>query len=170
MVISDTYIGMTMLALERDHSMLTVRVVRGIVNHFPIRKSEWGMALAAFGMALVLRFQPDMFENGKSFTTMAQWADETTWGLFAVIIAIIRFIALGVNGTFQGFGYSPHLRLFASVAGLLFWSQFVLGVLIAAYFHEGAMSAIVAYGTFCFFEGCNIFQSAWDRDQQARKK
>lgn len=159
-----------MKSFESEPTMpLTVRVVRGIVNHFPIRKSEWGMGIAAFGMALVLKFQPDMFATGKSFITMSQMAQETTWGLLAITIAIVRLVALGVNGTFQGFGYSPHLRLFASVLGLLFWSQFVLGILISAWFNNGAYSGVVAYGVFCFFEGCNIYQSAWDRDQQARK-
>ena len=150
--------------------MLTVRIVRGIVNHFPIRKSEWGMGFAALGMAMVLRFQSEMFATGRSFVTMAQMADEITWGILAITIGLIRGIALGVNGSFAGFGYSPHLRLLASILGLLFWSQFVLGILIAAIYHGGAMSGIVAYGTFCFFEFCNIYQSEWDRRQQARKK
>lgn len=127
------------------------------------------MAFAALGMGLVFRFQPEMFATGKSFTTLAHWADEMTWGLLAISIFIVRIIALGVNGTFQGFGYSPGLRLLASLAGLAFWSQFALGVIISAVYHGGAMSAIVAYGTFCFFEGCNIYQSAWDRRKQARK-
>lgn len=154
-----------------ENPMLVIRrITTGIVNHFPIRKSEWGMGIAAAGMALAFRIQPDMFESTKTFVTMGQIADEITWGLFAVSIFIIRLLALGVNGTFEGFGYSPHLRLIASVAGLLFWAQFVLGVLISAYFHDGAMSAIVAYGTFCFFEGCNIVQSASDKANQSRRK
>lgn len=146
--------------------VITVRrVTDGIINHFPIRKSEWGMGLAALGMAVVFRFQPNIFEASRSFEMLEQMFDETTWGLLAITIAIVRLIALGVNGTFQGFGYSPHLRLFASALGLIFWSQFVLGIVIAAVFYGGAWSGVVAYGTFCFFECCNLFQSAFDRDQ-----
>lgn len=146
--------------------MITLRrVTDGIINHFPIRKSEWGMGFAAFGMAMVFRFQPDIFEASKSFGMLARMADETTWGLLAITIAIARLAALGVNGTFQGFGYSPHLRLIASVLGLMFWAQFAIGIVIAAVYYDGAWSGVVAYGTFCFFECCNLFQSAFDRDQ-----
>lgn len=160
---------MSQKVFERDE-MLSVILVRGIVNHFPIRKSEWGMGIAALGMTVVLRLQPDMFDVSKTFTTMSQMAGEMTWALVALVIGCIRIIALGVNGSFVGFRYSPHLRLFASVVGLMFWGNFLLAVLVSAYYHGGALSGIIAYGTFCFFEACNVIQSASDRVASSRKK
>lgn len=155
-------VGQPMLILRRISS--------GIIDHFPIRKSEWGMGLAALGMAYVLRLQPDMFSSGKSFQVLAAMAAEMTWGVAAMIIAIMRGFALGVNGTFKGFGYSPHLRLVASLFGLLFWSQFLLGILIAGIYHGGAFSGVVAYGIFCLFEFFNISQSMHDLKRQADSK
>lgn len=149
--------------------LIVRRITDGIVNHFPIRKSEWGMGLAAFGMGLVLRFQPEMFSAGRSFEILARMAQEATWGMFAVSIFCVRVIALGVNGTFQGFGISPHLRLAASIMGLLFWSQFLLGILIAAIYHGGAWSGVSTYAVLCFFECCNISQSALDRKRASTR-
>lgn len=146
------------------------RISSGIIDHFPIRKSEWVMGLAALGMAYVFRLQPDMFSIGKSFQVLATMAPEIIWGIAAMVIAIMRGFALGVNGTFKGFGYSPHLRLTASVFGLMYWSQFLLGVLIAGIYHGGAFSAVVAYGTFCALELVNISQSTHDLKRQADLK
>lgn len=139
--------------------LIVRRITHGIVGHFPIRISEWTMIYPTIGMGLALKEQPDMFTTSQSFATIQNIASEMTLSVIVLICALIRLIALVVNGTFQGFGISPHLRLFASMVGLVFWSQFALGFLDAALFKGGAWSAVIAYSTFVIFEYVNAYRS-----------
>ena len=134
----------------------------GITGHFPFRRSEWIMLLPAFGMWLVFQTQPDTFDTSASFSRLAGWSDEQGWGLILLAIGVVRLAALTINGTFHQFRFSPHLRMLASLTGLLFWSQWTLGF-IDAFLHDGgAAPAIIAYGTFCVLELANVYTSASD--------
>lgn len=139
------------------------RLISGITDHFPIRRSEWGMTFAACGMAFVLNNQHDVFAISPAFSVLAQQADQTTWLAIVSIIAVVRVIALVVNGTFTSFRYSPHLRMFASILGFIFWTQYAMGIAIAAWKTGSSTTGIVAYGVFCYFEMCNTYQSSKDR-------
>lgn len=151
---------MTEIPFESHMPMLTVRrITNGIVSHFPVRISEWIMIWPTIGIGLALKEQPDMFSTSPSFATIAGIANEMTLSLAALLCAFIRLIALAVNGTFQGFGISPHLRLFASLIGLLFWSQFTFGFLDAALSRGGAWSAVIAYSTLMVLELANAYRS-----------
>lgn len=141
-------------------SAIVLRRIRdGVVNHFPIRVSEWIMIYPTIGMGIALKTQPDMFNTSPSFASIASWADEITLAAIVLACAAIRLVALIVNGTFQGFGISPHLRLFAAVVGLIFWSQFTFGFLDAALFKGGAWSGVIAYSTLMIIEMTNAFRS-----------
>ena len=76
--------------------------------------------------------------------------------------------ALTINGTFQGFRFSPHLRFGASLLGIFFWSQWTLGFLLSWASFGGAPSAIVAYGTFCAMELANLTRSGSDIGKDIR--
>lgn len=141
--------------------MITVRRVhRGIADHFPIRLSEWLMAYAATGMGIALMVQPEMFSTSPSFSTLQQWGDEGFWSVICLLCATVRLLALTVNGTFDNFRYSPHIRLGASVVAITFWSQFTLGFTVAYLFNGGSASAVFAYSTFVLAELANIYR-AW---------
>jgi hypothetical protein len=43
----------------------------------------------------------------------------------------LRLIALTINGTFRGFAFSPHIRGFGSLVGVVVWLQISLGFLVA---------------------------------------
>lgn len=136
------------------------RITHGIYAHLPIRVTEWVMAWAAGGMGLVLRYQPGMFTVSPSFVRLAEIATQYTWSVVVLLCCALRVVGLTVNGTFAGFGYSPHLRLTASLACLFFWSRYSLGFLDAALDHGGSWSAPVAYSTFVLFEIVNSYR-AW---------
>ena len=118
------------------------------------------MAWAAGGMGLVLRYQPDLFEVSPSFSRLAEIATQHTWSMIVLLCCALRVIGLTVNGTFAGFGYSPHLRLVSSLACLFFWSRYALGFLQAALEYGGSWSAPIAYSTFVLFEIINSYR-AW---------
>lgn len=150
---------------------LFVRLNRGIVDHFPVRATEWVMAWPAFGMWAALQAQPDMFGTSPSFSTLAEWAAEGTWAAFVIACSLARLFALSINGTFkEAFPYTPHLRVIASLMGIAFWSQFTLGFISSYLYADGAASPVVAYSTFCLLELLNIFRSWSDVGAQIKSK
>ncbi|MGE0231176.1 MAG: hypothetical protein AB7O39_03085 [Flavobacteriaceae bacterium] len=134
-------------------------IQRGITDHFPLRVSEWVMVYPTLGMWIAFQLQPNMFDAGKSFTTVAGWAEEQTWAYICLFVALTRLTALSVNGTFKGFPFSPHMRAAASLAGVVFWSQFSLGFLVEFLFGAGIVTAFVAYSSFCLLELVNVYRS-----------
>lgn len=139
--------------------MVIIRLGRGIHAHFHIRLTEWIMAYAAIGMWLAFNLQPDMLSSAPSFFVLERWASQPTWAALVLAAGLARLAALTVNGTFQAFRYSPHLRVTASFLGILFWSQFTLGFMISWAEGAGAFSAVIAYSTFCLAELANIYRS-----------
>lgn len=154
---------------EKVLSMIFVRVVTGIKNHWHIRSSEWLMIYPSVGIGTILLYQPDMFTMSSTFNAVAEWMTQPQWSLFILICALIRLIALTVNGTFASFRYSPHLRLIAALSGVFFWSQYSLGVTTSAVFDNGAWSAPVMYSTMCLAELLNIYRT-WVDVMRSRAK
>ena len=145
------------------------RVGTGIKEHFPIRVSEWVMLLPFFGMALVLRLQPDMFTKSGSFSTLSRWGSEEFWSFLCIVCGSLRLIALVVNGTFSKvFPYSPHFRMLTALVALVFWSQYSLAILDAYFSSNGALSGVIPYTTFVVFELVNFWRSNVDRHLSAK--
>lgn len=138
------------------------RITHGMIDHFPQRVTEWGMAWPALGMGIALRMQPGMFQTSPSFSRLALVATQQTWALIVLLCCLARVIALVINGNFRTFPYTPHIRLAASLACLFFWSRYCLGFLDAALGHGGAWSGVIAYSTFVILELVNCYRSWLD--------
>lgn len=138
------------------------RITQGIYAHLPIRVTEWGMAWPALAMGLALKYQHDMFSTSPSFDRLEAIATEASWSLLVLTCCLLRVVALTINGTFAGFGLSPHMRLIASLACLFFWSRYCLGFLDAAISNGGSWSAPAMYSTAVLFEIINSYRSWLD--------
>jgi hypothetical protein len=69
------------------------RVLRGITQHFPIRRTEWIALFPFFGMWLMLQLQPTMFSTSPSFEVVRQWG--VWWvSLFNIDSAAEAFMAV----------------------------------------------------------------------------
>lgn len=129
------------------------------------------MLFPAIGMGVALSvLQPDMFDTTPSFSTISRWGDESFWAFCVLVCATLRLVALVVNGTFDEFRYSPHMRLGASLVGILFWSQFTLGFISSWAAGLGSLSAVFAYSTFCLAELLNMTRSWSDIGRGSRKR
>lgn len=146
----------------RDAPMIALRMARGIRQHFTIRISEWIMIHPALGMWFALTAQPEMFKLSPSFSELQRWGTEEQWALVVLFCGLVRLLSLTINGTFDGFRYSPHLRLIAALVGIAFWSQFTLGFFVSAINDGGAYSSVVAYSTLCLAELANIYRANKD--------
>lgn len=149
--------------------MILLRKIQvGIAKHFPIRRSEWIMLLPCFGMWAALTLEPTTFAASASFVRLDAWGEEV-WALILMLIGIIRLAALTVNGTFHQFRFSPHLRMLASLTGLVFWSQWTLALIDAYLTQGGLITGIIAYGTFCVLELANVYTSAGDIGDEVKR-
>jgi hypothetical protein len=66
---------------------------------------------------------------------MAQMASEETWGRLAIIIGMLRILALIINGTFPGtvYGkYSPAVRGIFAFASCFVWASISIGLFASA--------------------------------------
>ena len=149
--------------------MLVGRLASGIVDHFPVRVSEWITTAAILGLASVFWSQPRTFSSSPSFTIMAQW-DERTWAAICFAIALIRFAALVVNGTFRDvFAYSPHLRALASVAACVFWGKLIEGFALSALAAGGSWTGVIMYGMAMALDCWNLVRAWADVGSQHRR-
>ncbi|ORE90621.1 hypothetical protein ATO13_21916 [Stappia sp. 22II-S9-Z10] len=142
--------------------LIVRRMASGVRAHFGLRVTEWVMLAPMFGIGLVLTFQPDTFAVSPSFMGLARWADEILWGALALLCTLIRLAALGVNGTFSAFPYSPHIRAGAAFVGAVFWGLFASGFTDSAVNDGGAWTGSIAYSTFVSIEMVNVWRASLD--------
>lgn len=138
------------------------RIWDGTLSHFPIRATEWIMAIPLVGIGWALYLDDQLFSRTPSFAKLAEYGDETAWCIVIMACAICRLLALLINGTFHGFTHSPTIRLGASLIAMTFWSLFTIGVAVAFFTQQGAVTGVIAYGTFMVIELRNIYLSRRD--------
>lgn len=149
--------------------MIILRMANDIRRHFPIRVPEWIMAVVLFGWSYMLAADPHTFEKAAGFKQLASWADEIQWSSICLAAAIVRLVALVVNGTFHQFPYAPHLRAAASAIACLFWGQVSLGVFIA-WLGGAPGTGVVAYLGYMAFEAWNLFRAVADATYARRAR
>jgi len=102
--------------------ILSVRVVRGITDHFALRYQEWIYSAILLVLAVQLLRPGETFQSSPAYAVMAQWADERTWGVALIFVGGFRFLALVVNGTFaQLRRISPYVRSAGAAASSVIW-------------------------------------------------
>jgi hypothetical protein len=138
--------------------MIILRLARDIRRHFPIRVPEWIMAAVLLGWSFMLSSDPDTFQRSADFAELARYGDEIFWSTICLLVALLRLVALIVNGTFHQFRYAPHLpaslRLSPACSG-----GKSLGVFIA-WLGGAPGTGVVAYIGYMAFEGWNLFRAA----------
>lgn len=142
--------------------MLILRMIDGIQSHFKARMTEWIMAFPTGATAFGFMVQPDMFSKSPSYGGIASWATEYVWLWVFLFCFTIRMVALVVNGTFEAFRHSPHLRVLASVICFNAWGWFTGGFLNAYLNGRGAFLIVPACLTLCMIEGLNTFRATTD--------
>lgn len=144
------------------------RLATGVWDHAGVRFTEWLGAAPLLGVGYALYAQPETLMISPSFSKLAQWADAAIWSNLLMLCGTIRLAALFVNGTFQGFRYSPEIRFFASCCAAMFWTWFTIGIFTAWRNTGGSPTGVVAYGTLIFLELRNVYVSRVDMARGGR--
>ncbi|MEE9486673.1 MULTISPECIES: hypothetical protein [Methylobacterium] len=133
-------------------------------GHHERREAEWVGALVAFGVAVALLLPGPTFSR-PTFAAFGAIAPEGTWGAALLGVALIRMLALWVNGSKR---HSPILRFVTATAGAALW-----GWVTWLLWHDGypgVNTGVGAYGVLAAVDGYCAFRAIWDQgrnDQRA---
>jgi hypothetical protein len=122
--------------------MLILRIGQGVIDHFPVRRSEWINSAVMVGWGAVLTMD-DLPLYG-SWVYLSVTLSETAWASLLMTIGAIRLIVLTINGTFPKSWYgkwSAHVRVFMALLCAVAWVQLVLAGMRAPIWSTG----VVAY-------------------------
>lgn len=141
--------------------MIVLRLAQGVQKHFAARRSEWALAFGLTGWGYVVAKPSILFTTVPAYSYMAQMASEATWGRGALIIGMLRILALIINGTFPGtiYGeYSPAVRGVFSFASCFVWASITIGLFASTADAPG--SFIYLFVCFCldFTNGYSAMQ------------
>ena len=146
-------------------SGLAVKLVRGSTHNFTLRVSDWLMALMLASLGLVLRAQPSMFDAPHGFAVLAQMGTAEDWDDVFLLLGSVRLLALFVNGTFDTFRFSPHVRFVFSMASCFVWFQMALGLTLT----PTITAAFAVYPYLLLFDLYNTFLAASEAGVSERR-
>lgn len=89
----------------------------------PSRALEWHCAWTAFAFAAILFSPGSTFSTSPSFQAFAEVMSETSWATLVLVIALVRFAALIVNGHYHR---TPILRALTAAAGAGLWAYMAI--------------------------------------------
>ena len=109
--------------------MVVARVILlDVVVHLRTRLAEWVFAAILALFACRLLAPGETFAHGNSYTYMASWMSETSWGYLIGIIALLRLSALTINGSLKAFRpWSPGVRSLTAWMSAGVWGCLALG-------------------------------------------
>ena len=146
-----------------------MRVWPGIRSHLPTRWPDWMMGAAALAMAAALTAQPAMFDLAPHYGVIASYASEEGCAMIVLLAGICRVLGLGVNGTFESFRFSPHLRALAAFVGAVFWGLFTLGFVVSYLVAGTSLGPIVPWGVLALIETINAGRASWEMGTYSRR-
>jgi hypothetical protein len=129
-----------------------------VFAHLHTRISEWVMALVIGLWGLPLLLDEDLFKSSFTFSGFEQTLSQTTWGMLAVLISMLRITFLIINGAWRK---SAHLRAAGSILSVMFW----LGVYYAYAYADFTLPVLgLVLGAIIF-----DFHSIWVTAGEAKK-
>lgn len=143
---------------RRDMLTMVKRIAAGITGHFKTRITEWFAAALLLQLGWTLVSPPASFPLSTAWSVMAARMPEETWGAIMLVIAGTRLLALGINGTFRSFRYSPHIRAATAVLACALWYQVVLSIWQAS----PASTALGIYRLVLALEIWNVWRAGVD--------
>ena len=134
------------------------RLWRGIVGHFVVRAPEWWTAGLLVQLGWVFHTAPTLFQSSPTFSVIARWAVEATWGDLCLTIGGLHVLALVINGTFPRFRWSPHVRAATSLLACGMWFLIALGIHLSGTGPTG----VRVYGMIFLLEAWNCVRACID--------
>lgn len=135
------------------------RLLHGMTDHFVLRAPSWIMSLVLLGLGLALYENPHTFTHdvkAYQYVYLNRIIDQRVWALACTLVGTARVGALIVNGTFEGFKWSNHMRAVGSGLACFIWLQIGLGVWQEGLM-EGWTTAMPIYAGLLAFDVFNTY-------------
>lgn len=130
-------------------------IILKLSQHMPQRATEWLLAGILLSWGVTCLYVPAAVWNGPAYSGLRGMADQTTWGVFAAGLGMVRLAALFVNGAVRR---SPHARLIGAALSMFLWLQLSL----AMFQGEVQAIAIAIYPWFLLTDLFNVHRAAQD--------
>lgn len=130
---------------------------------FPLRVAEWLMAGVLITWGVILLAAPGVF-LAPQHSTMRQMAPQDIWGTACLVMGLIRWAALTINGAWRA---SPHVRAVCAFFSCFFWLVISYGLAGSGVVTTG----LAVYPWFLLLDVYNVFRAASDAreaDDRAR--
>ncbi len=93
---------------------------------FRERLPEWVSTLCLIGWGAILLGESAALWQEEYFSVLANIASQKVWGYGAIIIGLLRSIALGINGAWRP---TAHLRAIGALVGAMTWAAIFISYL-----------------------------------------
>jgi hypothetical protein len=109
--------------------VIVAKIYSGVRTHLSVRFAEWGLSYILLKFGLALLGEGDTFATSTRYEAMRAMASEDTWGWCITLLALMRFLALTINGSFNGFSrLSPYVRAACATLSCFVWFLITLGL------------------------------------------
>ncbi|KFB11019.1 hypothetical protein [Nitratireductor basaltis] len=135
--------------------MILAHIKQSLRETFPVRASEWALALMLLNWSLILVLNPDLFADGASYRPLAAMMKQDTWALLCLVAGAGRLIFLAINGAWRR---SPHLRALGAFIACLFWFQITVGFAQAGTWSTG----LAVYPVLLLLDSYNVMRAVTD--------
>ena len=93
---------------------------------FRARMAEWVQSIIMTAWGMLALFSTDLFLKQEFYYPLLNIASQTNWGLFALLVGIIRFIFLIINGSWRP---SAHMRAVGCIFSSMLWGALFISAL-----------------------------------------
>jgi hypothetical protein len=134
-------------------------------SHFPLRVTDWLVALIAFTWGFVCLQAPAETWELPIYDSVRIFAGQGTWGSVVLCLGLARIVALFINGAYRR---TPHARMVGAFLMAFVWLQLSFAMFQQEY-HPIAATAI--YPWLFLADIYNVYRAAQDAkvaDCQAR--
>lgn len=151
--------------MHDHHGFEPQMIVVRFQQTFPLRVSEWVMAVILVNIGFVLLLNPEIFALPQH-SAMARWANVYVWGWGCLLMGAVRFAVLVINGAWRA---SPHIRAVTAFLACFVWLEILLGLGASGV----ASIGLAVYPWFLVLDTYNVFRAASDAreaDDKARAR
>lgn len=117
---------------------------------FPIRKSEWLMAVATVAFWLLFSIRTGLFASSQGYDGLATLAPQWVWAWFCFFVGVGRLAVLFVNGAYWR---SPHARAAFAFLNCFLWYNLTVGLSV------NLSLGMISFSTFFMFDVFNFRQA-----------
>lgn len=124
-------------------------------NNFRERFPEWITSLCLIAWGLIVAMGDSVHWDLGYFNALENLANRHIWGTIAIVVGILRIIALGINGALRP---TAHMRALGALVGVLIWSAVIMSYLTLDY----VVPAVASKSALLIFDLAALWFAAGD--------